>query len=278
MPDALEAMSSSRVWPSSGGTPRSILVVDDSPANLTVLQKVLARRGHRVDLASNGVEALDHVRSGHYDLVLMDVEMPRLDGVRAAAAIRTLDTPAASVPIVAISAHAAREDQERCLGAGMNAFLSKPMAADELLRTVERLAAGPADEAAGKERPDDDVDPNVLDLRKALERLEGDRELLCEVASIYADDAGPLLADLDAGLEASDSERAKLAAHSLKGLASNFGRACAAAAEAVEFAARDGQFDEARRLRPQLEQEVTRLIAALRAAGLTRAASDSARD
>jgi HPt (histidine-containing phosphotransfer) domain-containing protein len=196
--------------------------------------------------------------------------------VRAAAAIRTLDTPAASVPIVAISAHAAREDRERCLGAGMNAFLPKPMAADELLRTVEQLAAGPADE--GTERTAADVDLNVLDLRKALERLEGDRELLCDVASIFADDAGPLLADLDAGLEASDSERAKLAAHSLKGLASNFGRSCAAAAEAVEFAARDGKFDEARQLRPQLEQEVARLIAALRAAGLTKVPSDSATD
>src|SRR5687768_13793527 len=95
LPDALQAMSGTHAWPAHDRVPRSILVVDDSPANLTVLRTVLMRHGHRVDLASNGVEALDQVRSGHYDLVLMDVEMPRLDGVRAAAAIRTLDTPAA---------------------------------------------------------------------------------------------------------------------------------------------------------------------------------------
>lgn len=252
-------------WKPGNAAGCSILVVDDSPANLTVLRRVLSRRGHRVDLASDGVEALEHVRSGHYDLILMDVEMPRLDGVRAAAAIRKLPSPAARIPIVAISAHAAREDRERCLGAGMNAFLAKPMAADELVRTVERLAGTDREGEAGA-MPE--IDRNVLDLRTALQRLEDDRELLCEVAVIFAADAGPLLAELDAGLESKDVMRAKLAAHSLKGLASNFGRACAAVAEGVEFAARDGAFEEAGRLRPQLEQEVMRLIAALRAAEL----------
>lgn len=244
----------------------SILVVDDSPANLRVLQSVLTRRGHKVDLAHNGLEALDQARQRNYDLILMDVEMPRLDGVRATAAIRRLDSPAAGVPIVGISAHAAREDRERCLRAGMNAFLPKPMTADELVRTVEQLrdTKGGADQSGGAAG----FDPQVLDLRTALQRLEGDRDLLCEVALIFADDSGPLLADLAAALQASDAVGAKLAAHSLKGLASNFGRACAAAAEGVEFAARDGRFEEARRLQPQLEHEVTRLIAALRAAEL----------
>jgi HPt (histidine-containing phosphotransfer) domain-containing protein len=168
-----------------------------------------------------------------------------------------------------MSAHATSENRERCLGAGMNAFLSKPMSADELVRTVERLSATPADDPDARNEGNAGIDRDVLDLQTALQRLEGDRELLCEVALIFTDDAGLLLAELDAGLETADAMKAKLAAHSLKGLASNFGRACVAAAEAVEFAARDGAFDDARRLRAELQREVTRLISALQAAELT---------
>lgn len=254
------------------GETLSVLVVDDTPAIQKVLSAMLARRGHQTETAKDGKEALDQVQEGVYDVVLMDVQMPRMDGVMATRAIRQLESPASRIPIVAMTAHSMRGDRERCLDAGMDAYLSKPIDADVLMRTVERLAARSRETLMHSDSADRRVDVasdrQVLDLEAALRRLDGDHDLLRDVAAFYAQDADPLLREIEQSLSVADAEEAGRAAHSLKGLASNFGPACAAAAEAVEHAARERDLRRAGELLPALATEVDRLTAALRAAGV----------
>jgi CheY-like chemotaxis protein len=116
-----------------------ILLVEDNVANQLVATAYLARAGHHIDTASCGIEAMDRFYAAAYDLVLMDVQMPAIDGLECARMIRT-GKHNAGVPIVALTANALKRDQKRCLDAGMNAYFSKPIAWDELLAHIDRLA------------------------------------------------------------------------------------------------------------------------------------------
>jgi len=120
-----------------------VLLAEDTAANRKVVSVVLGKRGHTVDLAADGQQALERVAGRGYDLILMDVQMPVMDGFQATAAIRALDEPKkARLPIVALTAHAMTGDGERCLAAGMDAYVAKPIDAGELVELVERLAGG----------------------------------------------------------------------------------------------------------------------------------------
>ena len=120
-----------------------ILLAEDTLANRKVIVYALSKRGHEVDVAGTGAEALELVQRRDFDLVLMDVQMPVMDGLEATAAIRKLDDPKrATLPIIAMTAHAYKSDQERCLAAGMDAYISKPVNRQELIEMVERLAGG----------------------------------------------------------------------------------------------------------------------------------------
>jgi PAS domain S-box-containing protein len=115
-----------------------ILLAEDTPANQKLAVRILSRRGHLVEVAENGAEALERLRRERFDLVLMDVQMPVMDGFQATAAIRKLESPAqAQIPIIAMTAHALKGDQEKCLAAGMDAYISKPINSRELIALVE---------------------------------------------------------------------------------------------------------------------------------------------
>jgi PAS domain S-box-containing protein len=134
-----------------------VLLAEDTPANQKLVSHVLGRRGHTVEVASNGQIALTLLRQQEFDLLLMDVQMPVMDGIQATVEIRKLADPhKARVPIVAMTAHALKGDAERCLTAGMDAYLSKPIRAAELIEMVERLATlgewmAPSAEAASED-------------------------------------------------------------------------------------------------------------------------------
>ena len=120
----------------------SILVAEDSPVNLRLITKVLESAGHRVWTAANGREAAHKVQTEGFDLILMDLEMPDLDGLEATRAIRSAEAPSLHVPIYALTAHALPSHRDRCLDAGMDGFLPKPIVVDEMLQLVSKLAAG----------------------------------------------------------------------------------------------------------------------------------------
>jgi CheY-like chemotaxis protein len=116
-----------------------VLLAEDVPTNQLVIRRILEKRGHRVQVASNGREAVDQVQSSTFDIVLMDVQMPEMDGFQATALIRELPDLAA-VPIVALTAHAMPGDRERCMAAGMDGYLTKPIDAKELVQVIENCS------------------------------------------------------------------------------------------------------------------------------------------
>ena len=129
------------------GAPLRILVAEDNPVNQKLAQRLLEKRGHFVGLAANGREALEAVRAESFDLVLMDIQMPELDGLQAARAIREMEKTAGGyLPIIALTAHAMKGDRERCLAAQMDGYLAKPVKPAELYEAIERLS--PPAEAA----------------------------------------------------------------------------------------------------------------------------------
>ena len=127
--------------PSAPSMSLRVLVAEDNLTNRTFMRLMLVRAGHDVHLAKNGAEAIDAVRREQFDLVFMDIQMPEIDGLEATRRIRSLELQAGGhVPIVALTAHAMREDREQCLQAGMDDYLSKPVAASELEALLERIA------------------------------------------------------------------------------------------------------------------------------------------
>lgn len=131
-----------------------ILAAEDTPANQKLLVAILTRRGHSIDVVSNGQEALQRLEVSDYDMILMDVQMPVMDGLQATTAIRALPSWKKShTPIIALTAHVLRGDRERCRTAGMDAYLSKPVETDELIRRIELLAVQGRRENEVSDRP-----------------------------------------------------------------------------------------------------------------------------
>lgn len=128
--------------PPGGGEPASglrILLAEDSPANQKLALGLLKKRGHQVVVANSGKEAYDAFLAQPFDLILMDVQMPEMDGFEATVAIRAAERDS-HVPIIAMTAHAMKGDQERCLEAGMDGYIAKPIRAQTLLEAVSRVA------------------------------------------------------------------------------------------------------------------------------------------
>ena len=136
------------VKPVSSPTPKRclrVLMAEDTPANQKLVERVLEKRGHTVVIARNGAEAVEALRKSSFDVVLMDMQMPVMDGFQATAEIRRLpEKTKAAIPIIAMTAEATKRDEERCLSAGMDAYISKPIALGRFVNLVERIANGKA--------------------------------------------------------------------------------------------------------------------------------------
>jgi len=186
-----------------------VLVAEDNPVNQKVAAGLLERAGHRAVIVENGRQALAAFARETFDLVLMDVQMPELDGLEATAAIREREQYSGRhVPIVAVTAHAMKGDAERCLAAGMDAYLAKPLRPAELVATMARLT------------PD-----ATLDKARLLERVGGDRRALTGIARIFLADAPRQLAEIRQAIARGDARALRAAAHTLKGAAANFSAA-----------------------------------------------------
>ena len=235
-----------------------VLLAEDNVVNQRLAASVLERRGHRVTIAANGREALAALGRQAFDLVLMDVQMPEMGGLEAAVAIRERERGTSRhVPIVAMTAHAMKGDRERCLAAGMDEYLTKPLDSRQLCMTVEHLAGGapaPVPVPAA---------PAVSD--HVLARVGGDRELLAEISRLFVDDAPRHLERIRQALQARDGESLRRAAHGLKGAAANFdATGVVDAARALEEIGRTARFDQHEGAWRALAFETERLIAALR--------------
>ncbi|QEL20799.1 response regulator [Limnoglobus roseus] len=206
-----------------------ILLAEDNLVNQRLAVAVLEKRGHRVVLADNGREALAALERESFDAVLMDVQMPEMDGFEATAAIRVQDATAGThTPVIAMTAHAMKGDRERCLAAGMDGYVSKPIRPDELFAVLDGLVpAGAAPSAVAPNVPPPSPSPSrsVLDVKAALEQLSGDAELLKELAGICLGECPKLIDAIREAVVQKDGPKLRLSAHTLKGSVANFGAA-----------------------------------------------------
>jgi CheY-like chemotaxis protein len=211
--------------PSRNGTtfpanhrPLRILLAEDNPINQRVVESMLRQRGHDVTVAGNGREAVEVYRRRPFDLVFMDIQMPEMDGFEALASIRRLDPPGASrPPVVALTAHAMNGDRERCLEAGFDGYLSKPVRGADLDEALGLMSARPAPDTTARPPSSD-----RFDRRFALEQVDGDEELLDDMIRIFIDRTPEQLEEVRAAVGRGDSPAAARAAHTLKGSVGHF--------------------------------------------------------
>ena len=243
--------------------PLRILLAEDGLVNQQVASRLLEVRGHEVVLANNGMEALDLLEKGNFDLVLMDVQMPDMDGFEATAAIRLKEQKTGRhVPIFAMTAHALMGDRERCLAAGMDGYLSKPIHANVLYETVEQIT--PAPKPVPEKLPAPGEVKDVLDWNAALERVGGRTDLLKQIVKLFSKESVKLLYEIQAAIQAADYVKLRRVAHSLKGSADCFAAEPAvAAALRLELMGRDGILTDAEAAFADLSREIDRLTEAL---------------
>jgi CheY-like chemotaxis protein/HPt (histidine-containing phosphotransfer) domain-containing protein len=194
-----------------------ILLVEDNPVNRRLAQHVLEKEGYRVVAADNGAAALKALERSHFDLVLMDVQMPRMDGIETTVAIRRKEEISGErIPIVALTAHAMVGDRERCLKAGMDGYLIKPIQPATLLEAIERLhivSRGQSKSARARK--------SVLDRAALLDRVDGDMQLLGEIAKLFMQECGPLMASAREAMNTGNASRFAYDVHTLRGMFRN---------------------------------------------------------
>ncbi|MGB7990386.1 MAG: response regulator [Candidatus Methylophosphatis roskildensis] len=255
-----------------------VLLVEDNPINQGVAKAMLVKLGLGFELANHGAEAVDWVRRADFDLVLMDCQMPVMDGFKATAAIRGLpDARARKLPIVALTANAMQGDEQACRDAGMNGFLAKPYTLSMLHTTLAQwLAQGEPTGSAGQ-LPEASpaaqtsragvapaINPRAIDTLQELDET-GSTELVTRLVSSFLDSADGHLARIASALANGDAKAVGQAAHSLKSSAANLGaEALAGCYRELEKCGREGHLEDAGALLEQARHEQQRALLELR--------------
>ncbi len=258
---------------------RRILLVEDNPTNQFVAVKILEKLGYHPDVAAHGKDALTALRNGPYDVVLMDCQMPEMDGFEATRRIRLGEAGELhhTIPIIAMTARAMQGDREKCLEAGMDDYLSKPIDPGLLAKALERWltqpaadpsrksAGGPAEQTPGLAPPDGPVP--IFDRAALSDRLMGDENLIEEIVTIFLDDIPRQIETLKGHVAGGDPEAVRRQAHSIKGAAANVGgEALRGLAFELEKTSGARDMEQVKTLMPQLETGFEQLRQAMRGA------------
>ncbi len=211
-------------------TPLNILVVEDNPVNQTVAQRLLERAGHVVILANNGEEALEALEGRHFDVVLMDVQMPVMGGIEATQAIRAREARHSwvvqgdwkPIPIIAMTAHAMQGDRQRCLDAGMDDYVSKPIDARALLAAIDRLTRSHGAEAEFESdisllELGEEGRRQIASLEEAREMFDGDEAVVQQLIQVFLHDHERTIADLQRAAARLDYNSLGEIGHAVKG-------------------------------------------------------------
>jgi two-component system, sensor histidine kinase and response regulator len=242
----------------------TILLVEDNAVNQLVALRLLEKHGHHVTVAANGRKALEAVAKKMFDVILMDIQMPEMDGWEATSQIREDEKKTGKhIPIVAMTAHAMKGDEERCRAAGMDHYLTKPLRTKDLFALLEKITnrkpttvqVGPS---VGKTVSD------AIDLASALERLDGDRALFDELTHLFEQECPKVIEAMRHAIATRDARSLEQQAHALKGSSANLGAlAVSHAAAEIERIARSDAVETASDQFRVLQDEIERLFSGL---------------
>jgi CheY-like chemotaxis protein len=225
--------------------PLNILVAEDNEFNVTLLQHLFDQKGHRARIACDGREALELATAETFDALLLDIHLPEMDGFAVAQAIRERELGSGKhLPIIAFTARSGKQDRQRCLAAGMDDFLSKPVQAEALWEVIERVAAAHA--------PPEKKDLSLIDPRVLLAACGGDAVILEKICQAFRDRLPDQLMEVMAAQETCDAARLREAAHKLCGVVAAFSTIAGGVASDLEDYAAQRQLEEARPLVAQL--------------------------
>ncbi len=253
--------------------PLNILLAEDSHTNQTLAVAILQRGGHKVRVAHNGLEAVSLYQSEKFDAILMDVQMPEMDGLVATQTIRGIETDleSARTPIIALTAHVMPEDQQRCLKAGMDATLTKPLRPQELYSELARFFGDDGELQAKSPSPPQtaaseniDRESDLLDWAHAGKATLADTNLLKDIVSAVLEELPQLVVQLDGAIAAADAKLVHRSAHTIKGALRTFAatrpmKTC----EKLEALGKAAELDHAEDLCTQLKQDVDNVICEL---------------
>jgi PAS domain S-box-containing protein len=245
-------------------TPLNVLVAEDNEFNAQLIEHLLVRRGHHAVLAADGREALGLLEKSAFDLLILDIHMPELDGFEVVEAIRRLEQGTdRHLPVVALTARSRSEDRDKCLAAGMDEFLTKPFRPDDLWATIDRLMGSvvPATSTNGEI-----AEPHVaLDSATILATCGGDEALLAKMCQTFCSRMPEHLAALEQALETADTRRVREIAHKMRGMLATFSKDAGKVASQLEEAASEdtaaqGRVDECRTLGKELSDIATETV------------------
>ncbi|MBI1373094.1 MAG: response regulator [Phycisphaera sp.] len=297
--ESASSVQSTFAEPARAGQSLHILLAEDNAINQKMAASLLRKHGHTVVVAVNGVEAVDMSGDEAFDVILMDMQMPEMDGIEAVRTIRARERQTQlHVPIIALTAHAMRGDRERCLAAGMDGYVAKPFQPDVLFAEMDRVIKlcasagregrqGGGSEAAGtltaigEPQPGVDAsdslaveqadavsdpavsDPAVFDADRLLEFVNKDATLLEELLRMFSEDAPELIGRLDAAVASGDADAVRAGAHRLRGtLSSLAGQEASDAATRLESVGDSGDLGDAPRLLDELKSRIRRFESA----------------
>ncbi len=242
-----------------------VLLAEDNLVNQRLAVRLLEKRGHSVQVAGTGKEALEALERHSFDVVLMDVEMPEMGGFETTGIIRDQEKKSGRhMPIVAMTAHALKGDRERCLASGMDGYVAKPIQPRELWQALNELV--PHDVPAEKPVPASESSGDVMNQAAALACVGGDRSLLKELIQLFGRECPGWLKDIRDAIAQKDAGRLRRAAHTLKSGVGNLGaKAAAAVAQRLESMGQGGNLSDAAAAYADLESEINRLTPALAA-------------
>lgn len=260
-PEAL--MPETAAAPVQGKT-LEILVAEDLPFNQKFILRLLERWGHQATLVENGRQAVDAAAGATFDLILMDVQMPEMDGLEATRRIRQQEEKG-HVPIVAMTAHALKGDRERCLEAGMDDYISKPIAADKLQNVIYSLCVARTDpQTTTADQAREQPQTAGFDMTALLAAFDNDTQLMAEVARLFITDAPALLTAIRGAIATANAEELARRAHDLKGMLRSFqADGPAQIAQSLEQMGKAGQLAGAENIMESLVKDVQQLSTAL---------------
>ncbi len=247
-----------------------ILLAEDNIINQKVAAKILGNMGFSLKIAENGLEAIKLLQDEYFDLVLMDVQMPELDGLSATRRIRSAKVSVRDpeIPIIAMTANAMKGDREICLEAGMNDYISKPIDPVKLRETILRWGRVSGVEMSGSLKNQPDTDSSIFDRDGLLERLGGDEEFLTEMVVLFLKETPEQIKSIATAIENQDSNETRKTAHTLKGASANIGAVeLASVAKELEFSAKDDNISSASEIFSALVRKYHRLEEIMREIG-----------